>query len=330
MIIENASKTKDIWLDLFDDYGADVFKENRQNIKGIKLQASVLYNEAIINKLENVGIFDKILIINISSLDIDEIRNRLNFFNSKLRPSEIWIEIGFQAYPTEINDSGLIKINILKKYFANKVVFADHVDGNTDDSIWLPIFAVLSGADIIEKHIMHSKFETKFDYFSSITFEKYNIFINALTRYNESQNQPFINNREKVYLQKSIQIPISKLPILSGSLIKTSYELEYKRSSQVGLSTKEIIDLQKSMHILNTDIQRNQTFKKENFKKAVIATIVACRMKSTRLKRKSLEKIGDISSVERCLQSCLNFSNTNFTILATSDLEEDQILKDYT
>lgn len=329
-IIENASKTKDIWLDLFDDYGLDVFKENREKIKGIKLQASVLYNEGIINGLEKAEIFDKILIINISALDIDEIRNRLDFFYSKLRPSEIWIEVGFQAYPTEINDSGLIKIDILKKQFSNKIVFADHVDGNTDDSIWLPIFAVLSGADIIEKHIMHSKFETKFDYFSSITFEKYNCFIDALTRYNESQNQPFINEREKNYLKNSIQIPISKVSIDSGSLIQTSSQLEFKRSGQFGLSTKEIVDLQKSKYILNTDIAKHQSFKKENFKKAVIATIVACRMKSTRLKRKSLEKIGNITSVEKCLQSCLNFSNVNFTILATSDLEDDQILKNYT
>lgn len=329
-IIENASKTKDIWLDLFDDYGVDVFKENREKIKGIKLQASILYNEGIINGLEKAEIFDKILIINISALDINEIRNRLDFFYSKLKPSEIWIEVGFQAYPTEINDSGVIKIDILKKHFANKIVFADHVDGNTDDSIWLPIFAVLSGADIIEKHIMHSKFETKFDYFSSITFEKYNSFIDILNRYNESKNQPFINEREKIYLKNSIQIPISKVPIVSGSLIHTSSQLEFKRSGQVGLSTKEIIDLQKSRYILNTDIAKHQTFKKENFKKAVIATIVACRMKSTRLKRKSLEKIGNITSVERCLESCLNFSNTNFTILATSDLEDDQILKNYT
>lgn len=329
VIIENASKTKDIWLDLFDDYGVDIYEENREKVKGIKLQASVLYNEGIINELEKVGIFGKILIINISALDIDEIRNRLDFFNSKLRPLEIWIEVGFQAYPTEINDSGIVKINILKKHFANKVVFADHLDGKSDDSIWLPIFAVMSGADIIEKHIMHSKFETRFDHFSSINFEKYNNFIDALSRYAKSQNQPFINDRERSYLKNSIQIPISKLPIVSGSIIKTSSQLEFKRSGQVGLSTKEIIDLQKLYYILNTDIEKHQTFKQENFKKAVIATIVACRMKSTRLIRKSLEKIGDITSVERCLQSCLNFSNTHFTILATSDLEDDQILKNY-
>lgn len=329
-IINKAAETKQIWLDLFDDYGVEILVDNKSKVTGLKLQASILYNEIIINGLEKTGIKDKILILNISALEIDEIKERLATFSARLQPKEIWIEVGFQAYPTEIKDSAFVKIGILKQHFDNKIVFADHVDGKTDDAIWLPIFAALNGANVIEKHIMHSSLETKYDHFSSINCNKYDIFYNKLTEYAAMLDQPFINQSEILYLKNSVQIPISKHILKAGTLINKNEDIEFKRSGQTGLSTKEIFDLQKANYILNADIQVQKTFKKENFKKAVIATIVACRMKSTRLEKKSIEKIGNISSVEKCLQSCLNIKGTHFTILATSDLESDKILENYT
>src|SRR5688500_3702995 len=50
-IIALASKTKDIWLDLFDEYGIKILQENSDSIYGIKFQASVLYNFRLMNTL---------------------------------------------------------------------------------------------------------------------------------------------------------------------------------------------------------------------------------------------------------------------------------------
>lgn len=49
---------------------------------------------------------------------------------------------------------------------------------------------------------------------------------------------------------------------------------------------KELIELQKSFHILSADVESGKSFNKENFKQATIATIVACRLKSSRLEKK--------------------------------------------
>jgi len=65
-------------------------------------------------------------------------------------------------------------------------------------------------------------------------------------------------------------------------------------------------------------------------KKATIATIIACRLKSTRLPKKALLPIGGIPSVERCIKSCLQFKNVNHTILATSNIPEDAELENFT
>ena len=56
---------------------------------------------------------------------------------------------------------------------------------------------------------------------------------------------------------------------------------------------------------------------------------MACRLKSSRLPKKALLPIGKLTSVEKCLKSCLNFKNINHTILATSTHPDDQELENY-
>lgn len=62
---------------------------------------------------------------------------------------------------------------------------------------------------------------------------------------------------------------------------------------------------------------------------ARIAVIVACRMKSTRLKQKAILPIQGVASVERCLQNCLMIPHAGQVILATSTVEEDAVLEKY-
>ncbi len=61
-----------------------------------------------------------------------------------------------------------------------------------------------------------------------------------------------------------------------------------------------------------------------------IGTIIACRLKSTRLTRKALLKIGNLSSVEYCIKNTLRFKGVNTTVLATSTLPEDGELAKHT
>ena len=172
-IILKAKKTKDVWLDLFDVYGVSILEKNFKLIYGIKLQASVLYNYEVINTLKELELNSKILIINVSGLSIEKIEERINYFKEFIGPKEVWIEIGFQSYPTELEDSGISKISLIKQKFDNKLVFADHVDGKSKHSLILPIFAHLQGADVIEKHVMHSDLITEYDHYSSMKVDQY-------------------------------------------------------------------------------------------------------------------------------------------------------------
>jgi len=329
-IIGKAIKHKQIWLDLFDDYGCDILEKEYDKITGIKLQSSVLFNEVLLNRLSEIKLTNKTLAINVSGFELPEIQERIKSIKKSIEPREIWIEVGFQSYPTDLADSGLIKISSLKKHLDNPIVFADHSDGNGDDAIWLPIIAAMEGVDALEKHIKHSTLETKYDHFSSLDVVKYRKYIGNLNSYLDLKGMPFINDKEHQYLAKSIQIPIAKNVINQGRQISFTADLEYKRSGKSGIDILSLKKSKEEYQILAVDVAKGEPLQESNFKKAKIATIVACRLKSSRLPKKALLPIGELPSVERCLKSCLTFDNTDYTILATSTLSEDDDLKNYT
>ena len=327
-ILSKAFQTKDIWIDLFDFYGIEIIKDNKELITGLKLQTSILENQQIYSELKNLKCNKFKLIINIAGREILEINNFIKQYE-KLGFEEILLEVGFQAYPTKIEDSGLNKIEELKKHFSNKIVFADHIDGKHLDSQILPSIAILSGADIIEKHIMHSTKKTEYDHFSSLTIDKYRNMIEMQKRYYSLNNQLFINEREKEYLVKSNQIPILIEDKKRGDLISQN-DFLYKRTNQTGLNSNEIKDYVENYYVCSSKLRKDDALHSHNFKKANIAVIIACRMKSTRLPQKAILKIGDLSSIETCIKNSLKFKNVNNVILATSYVKEDEILKDYT
>ncbi len=327
-IISKAYETKDIWIDLFDSYGISIIEQNIKSIAGIKLQTSILENLHVFEGLSLLDCKKLNLILNIAGREIKEIEYYLDKFGS-LGFSEILLEVGFQSYPTELKDSGLNKIGIIKKHFPNKIVFADHINGKDIDAQILPTLAILSGADVIEKHIMHGSLKTEYDHFSSLTSSNYKNMIQIQQRYSLLKDQPFINNREKDYLEKSNQIPILKNEKKIGDIISLK-DLDFKRTNQIGLKTSQIEKYNGEFYIASNKIKKNTTIMQQDLKKANIAVIIACRMKSTRLPKKAIINIGEYSSIETCIKNTMKFRNTNCVVLATSDLPEDDILKDYT
>ncbi|MBB6215733.1 spore coat polysaccharide biosynthesis protein SpsF (cytidylyltransferase family)/sialic acid synthase SpsE [Anaerosolibacter carboniphilus] len=327
-LIDYVSITKDVWIDVFDGYGIEIIRHNLNKIKGIKLQASILMNRNLLQSLSNLNMTEKKLIINISGYELSEIKERLSYINKLIKPQEILLEVGFQSYPTELMDAGVSKLKEIKAHFDNRIVFADHVDGSSEHAIWLPVIAAMLGVDVIEKHVMHSNLETEYDRFSSVKVDDYRKYIELQKKYISLLDQSFINDREKVYLEKSIQLPILKANKNKGSTVSLE-DLSYKRTGKNGLNTKQLEELLMDFHILTTDKRAGEPLYVEDFKKATIATVIACRLKSTRLPKKALLPIGNLSSIELCLKNALKFRNVNHTILATSSMEEDRDLERY-
>lgn len=330
IILAKATETKDVWLDMFDGYSVEILRKYNNLINGIKFQASTLNNYCLLRELSEINLSSKILIVNIAAFDFQEIEEVVGRIERILTPKEIVLQVGFQAYPTDLSDSGLSKIAALRKHFANKLSFADHLAPDLEDATFLPVTATLLGCDIIEKHIKHSTLETNYDAFSSYSVADYEKYLKVQQRYDGAMNQPFINDRERTYLNQSLQVPLISHPLQKGQIPCLESDLDFKRTERKGLNIFEIRKIVKNFHVLVKDKRIGEIFEHEDFKKGVIATIVACRLKSRRLPKKAILKIGDLSSIELCLKNAMKFQNVNHTILATSTEDEDGILKNYT
>lgn len=314
-----------VWLDVFDIFGIEIYQEERKHICGIKLQASVLENYEIRSALKKIDNTNTLLMLNISGFDIDEVNALLAEFQA-YHFKEIILQVGFQAYPTRIEDTGLQKIGVIKNFFTHRICMADHVDAQDSFTLDLPILSLAIGCDLIEKHFCLDRKNTAYDAFSSLEPEEFLILFKKIENYIKASNGNFINDAEHDYLKKTIQIPVSNAILYKNSLICAT-NLKFRRTTQQGLTYKQIVSLQSNRMILNGDIPVNTAIRENNFKKALIAVIVAGRLKSSRLEKKALRTIGKKPSIQVCLESCLKIKSTDLVILATSiDPQDDELV----
>lgn len=330
-IISLATDTKDVWIDVFDTYSVEIIEKFNRKISGIKLQTSVLSNLEVLEGLSKIDLKDKFLMLNVAGIELDGIQKVLDRFSSALSVKEIIIQIGYQAYPTLVEKSGLNKISEISAKFAHKIIYADHSDGISEYAKTLPIMALYSGAFGVEKHIMLPEpHYTKYDYQASITTDVLEEYIQEYNKHLAILNSDFINDAEAFYLRKTIQKPVLKKNLAKGNTVLES-DFRFRRSDQPGLNLEELKDFIGGDYVLNKDKNENETLRLSDFKKRNVATIVACRLKSSRLKRKAVLKVNDeLSTIELCLKNVLAIKESNYTVLATSNVEEDSELKNYT
>lgn len=327
--IKHANKTKHVWLDIFDWYGIEVLRENIKNIHGIKLQSSVLENHEVFDSLKKIDLSGTRLIVNVAARPVYSIKKIINKTETLLNPQEVLLEFGFQSYPTILGDSGLSKILPLKKRFKNRLVFADHVDGKSDDAITLPLVAFTCGVEVIEKHVMLENKKTSFDYYSSLTPARFREMITQLDLYSGLFKMPFINEKERNYLEKTLMIPVLNKDKKEGSIINLSKDLVFRRTNQKGLGFEDILKMQGKLCVLANAKKAGESLNSGDFRKARIGSIIACRMKSNRLPQKALADINGFHAVELCIKNTLKIKNIHSVTLATSYLREDSVLKDY-
>ena len=318
-----------VWLDIFCVYGVEIAYENRKRIFGLKLQASVLNNTEVIKALKEMKLHDKKLLINVSGYTIEEIKEILNNF-ANMGFNKIILQLGFQNYPTKIEDSSLPKIDILKSLFPKKdISYADHISREDKFAKNFPLYAYLKGCSYIEKHICLAERQTKFDRFSALEYEEIEDILHEIEKVNKCFREGFLVKNEKKYLQTTLQKPILKTDLNRGQLVSKN-DCIYRRTKKRGLSQLRLNSLQNRFYVLGKKVKKQTILKQKDFKKARIAVIIAGRMKSSRLKRKALLPIGGIPSLERCLENCTKMAFADKVILATSYLKEDEILKKHT
>lgn len=329
IIAKAEEEVGSVWLDLFDLYGVKILQDNISKVSGIKLQASVLDNHEVVTALTEHGLKGISLMLNISGYELEEIEQFVERF-SKLDPENLILQIGYQRYPTEIKDTALNKIGILQQAFPGvPLCFADHASAEDSFAQRIPLLAASMGCEYIEKHVCLSREQAEYDFYSALEPQELAEVAADLLNVQKSFSDDFVSGSEADYLVKSYQAPVLKHDLPAGALVARE-DLIFRRTYQKGLMLPELDQVQSERKILAHPVKAGQVLHAEDFRKANIAVIVACRMKSSRLKQKAILPIAGVPSVERCLQNCLMIPHADQVILATSTEEEDALLKDYT
>lgn len=325
--IAAAAVHGDVWIDAFDSYSIEIIGKNIKNISGIKLQASVLENEEVLAGLRALDLSSTQVAINVSGFDLDQVHQLVA--NIKAFSPRPVLQMGFQAYPTALADSALIKIGVLRAMFPElEIGIADHADGGSDFAQLLPIYAHMAGCTYIEKHLCISRSGSKYDGFSALEPHEMQRLCDRLDDLARAHTGPFVSVSERAYLEKSVQIPILRCDCNDGQRLHSG-DVLFRRTDQQGIPWSAISALQESGKVLSGSKAANTTLTTRDFRDANIGVIVACRMKSSRLPKKAILPIAGVPSVERCLYQCLAIRGPDQVILATSTLAEDAVLSDF-
>lgn len=326
-LIDRCVSLGEVHIDVFDLYSVRVIAENRDSIAAIKFQASVLENHEVLSALQELNLTGMRLVLNVSGFELSAIHRILKRFRPMSR--QLVLQVGFQAYPTALQDTALQKISILRAAFPDvQLGIADHADGNSDFAELVPLYAHLLGCTHIEKHFCIERSTAVYDGYSALEPDQMQHLCSRLTDLSAATHGPFINCSEQTYLAKSIQIPVLRDSVTARTRVCPNHLL-FRRTAQTGLSWFEIQSLQEARQLIAYDKSKHESLKRSDFKPARVAVIVAARMKSSRLPRKALLPIAGRASVERCLEQCLAIRGAEQVILATSTLAEDAVLKDY-
>jgi len=167
----------------------------------------------------------KPIILGIGGRTTAEIEDKLTYFEYQLKV----LMVGFQAFPSKIEDLRLGKIKCLKDKYAHlSIGYADHSSFEEDFCISSNEWAYFLGARYFEKHITTKEGEDRWDFQSAISKEKCTELVNRLNFINNQvmrySNEEFdvIEGKELVYRNRQ-KICVARVDISKGTVITNDH-----------------------------------------------------------------------------------------------------------
>lgn len=254
------------------------------NVDGFKIHPSDLSNIKLLDKLSYQS---KKVFLGAGGNTILEIKCALDHVTKFSRPSEIILLYGFQAYPTEVNDSNLSRIGKLKELFGDtvKTGYSDHADAESEFATILPIMAIPYGISYIEKHITFDRAKKGTDYCSSLEPVEFKKFVQSVRlAQNAMGADPLkFSSAEKEYRKSSKKAWMAARALEPGRIIEES-DIRMKRAPDFTATPThdEIIN-----NVLVCAKQEDSPITRLDLKHKILAIIVA-RSDSSRLPNKAV------------------------------------------
>ncbi len=311
-------KNAKIYCDVFGLQSLKIAQNKK--IDGFKVHSSDLINKNLLDKLCKIK--KKDIFLSTGGSTLREISYAVNIFKKrKIKPI---LMHGYQSYPTEIKDTNLNRINLLKNFFKDRCFYGlqDHIAGDDEMSRIIPLVSLSLNIDFIEKHVTLNRAKQGVDYFSSIEPQNLKKLINQINQVKKcfGENQLNFSKSEKSYRNQ-----VKKIWYLNKN---------FKKNEKI--SNKNLIMLRPpSPKIAPAFIEKfeklnlNESYKKNipvsysiTDKKKVGAVIVS-RLKSKRLPNKALKLINQEPLITHLIKRLKLAKNIDKIVLATTKNNED-------
>ena len=239
MCDEHWQKLSNIAKDIDIEFHLDIFGEKslllceRINANAVKIHSTDMGNIGLLELVEKSSI--KKVFLSAGGAYLNEIIKAVDVLKSK----EIILLLGFQGYPTQVNENQISRVYLLRKYFIDNssisIGFADHANPQTIQSLLIPSMAIGAGARFIEKHLTLSSVLKLEDYESALNPDQFLVFTKELKCCYEAfgstvENQDFgMTDSEINYRNWTRKHVVASRKITSDSIIYPE-DLKLKRT----------------------------------------------------------------------------------------------------
>lgn len=313
----------EVYADVFGVRALEIAIENE--IDGVKVHSSDLVNTRLLDEL---AYFDKKIFLATGGSALIEIRYALDHLEVYDKPSEIILMHGFQAYPTKIEDSKLLRIKEIGSLFPDDLSlgYMDHVDAADPFSLVLPLLTIPYGVKYIEKHITFLRSNKGVDYYSSLEPREFVKFVEYVRMCENAigENPLSFSESERNYRKTVKKNWTSTKPLRAGEIIKKT-DLVMKRTPSFvapplfeEIAGKKLVDRMPFEGVVNKDSVEHK----------VLAIIVA-RTRSSRFPNKALAHICDEPTIchliKRVLRAYEKGYVDNIAFCTTTDASDDKL-----
>lgn len=308
----------DVWADVYGFKGLAITDEFKK-IHGYKAHTSDILNESLLCEL---GRRRRPLLLSCSGSTDVEIARAIAALRSDSADARIILMHGFQSYPTPLQETNLKDLKRLRTMFGLEVGIMDHLDGETEAALLVPMIAASLGVELIEKHITLDRLRKGTDYFSSLNpneFRKMTDYIRGLSDVmGAGQEIKTFSESEQRYGMTVKKKLISVHPLLKGHILEER-DLVFKRTDElicsllaqdvIGRTLIEDLDAEKAIRLKSLEIKT--------------ALIVTFSSKSSLFPNRFMAEVDGRPAFHYLLDCLRKVRNVGRILLCTTNMSED-------
>lgn len=309
----------DVWADVFDDWGVSLAQELRGALRGVKLPPTVLEDDKLAAEILGLGLP---ALVGIGGWTEEQIEERFRMLRRMTR-AELVLMHGFQGYPTTLADCNLSRIARYRATYRCRVGIADHVDGASLEALEVPVYAVCTGATVVEKHLTLDRASQGYDYYSALEPQEFTSMLEKIRHTEVILGGPARSENERNYLA-AVPRAVLQMSMPVGNIVRAK-DIVFRRTNDEQALTPSALKACLPA-VMCRAREAGAPLLAGDVRKPRVTIAVICRLKSTRLRRKALAEIAGEPSALRCLERCRQAGMADDVFLATSVLAEDDDL----